>query len=57
MSIWVYILDEIDEILDYITNGAGKGVSYQYVKDVVDRFGPRHTCTQALEDAIGIIFM
>ena len=41
-----------DQIIDYCTNGAGKGRSYRRLTSFCDKFGTRFSGTQTLEDAI-----
>ena len=43
----------MERIIQYLTNGAGKGVTYNRLAEFVDKFGNRFTGTQTLEDSIG----
>ena len=43
----------MERIIQYLTNGAGKGLTYNRLAEFVDKFGNRFTGTPELEDSLG----
>ena len=49
----MFYSDDVSKIIDYVLRGAGKHQAITLLADMTDKFGPRGTGTQALEDSIG----
>lgn len=50
----LFLPEDVEQIMDYLLEGEGKGQTYKRLSHV-DEMGPRLSGTEALEDSIGRI--
>ena len=49
-----HLTDNVDKITQYLTEGAGKGQSYDKLAEFTDKWGPRISGDAVLEHSIGL---